>query len=123
MDLPNIETCLRPSKLADVSNWDQVSAWLAGGTWLFSEPQLNLKVLIDMQSLGWSEIEVVKDYLAIGATCPLVKLLQYPWLPEWTAVDSLKSAVSALAASLKVINVATVEVIFVLPYLWERLLL
>jgi CO/xanthine dehydrogenase FAD-binding subunit len=34
--------------------------------------------------------------------------LEYPWLAEWTAVKSLKSAVSALAASLKVINVATV---------------
>lgn len=116
MDLPNIETYQCPLKIADLNNWNQETAWLAGGTWLFSEPQPHLKVLVDMQALGWSEIGVVsfsspsgsQDYLAIGATCPLIKLLQYPWLPKWTAVDLLKSAVCALAASLKVINIATV---------------
>ncbi len=65
-------------------------------------------MLVDIQHLGWSKIEVAGDYLIIGATCPLIKLLEYPWLPEWIAVEGLKSAVSALAASLKVINVATV---------------
>ncbi|WP_341528086.1 FAD binding domain-containing protein [Nostoc sp. UHCC 0302] len=108
MDLPNIETYLRLDDIQTLTNWSADYAWLAGGTWLFSEPQTHLKTLIDIQTLGWSEIEVNEDYLIIGATCPLVKLLEYPWLPEWTAAEGLKSAVTALAASLKVINVATV---------------
>ncbi|OUL29569.1 FAD binding domain-containing protein [Nostoc sp. 106C] len=108
MDLPNIQNYLCPDNFENITNWGNDWSWLAGGTWLFSEPQPQLKVLVDIQHLGWSEIEVQGDYLIIGAACPLIKLIEYPWLAEWTAVKSLKSAVSALAASLKVINVATV---------------
>ncbi|RUR77438.1 FAD binding domain-containing protein [Chlorogloeopsis fritschii PCC 9212] len=119
MDLPNIENHLSVHNIQSITNWDEGWAWLAGGTWLFSELQPSLKVLVDMQPLGWSEIEVVpfsdsnsfkqvKTVLSIGATCPLSKLLQYSWPPEWRAVEGLKSAVSALSASMKVINMATV---------------
>ncbi|MBW4561482.1 MAG: FAD binding domain-containing protein [Mojavia pulchra JT2-VF2] len=108
MDLPNVEGYLSPDDVQSITNWGNGWAWLAGGTWLFSEPQPYLKVLVDTQHLGWSEIEIQKNYLIIGATCPLIKLLEYSWSSEWIAVEGLKSAVSALAASLKVINVATV---------------
>lgn len=108
MDLPNIETYLRPDDIQTISNWGENWAWLAGGTWLFSEPQPHLKALVDMQPLGWSEIEVKEDYLVIGSTCILSKLLEYPWDKEWTAIEGFKSAISALSASFKVINVATV---------------
>ncbi|MDM9385153.1 FAD binding domain-containing protein [Chlorogloeopsis sp. ULAP01] len=125
MDLPNIENYLSVHNIQNITNWDEGWAWLAGGTWLFSEQQQNLKVLVDIQPLGWSEIEVLpfldinelhsfeapiqkKMVLSIGASCPLSKLLQYTWLPEWRAVEGLKSAVSALSASMKVINMATI---------------
>ncbi|BAY21084.1 oxidoreductase, molybdopterin-binding subunit [Calothrix sp. NIES-2100] len=108
MDLPNIQTYLRPEHLENLTTWGNDWAWLAGGTWLFSEPQPHLQVLVDIQQLGWSEIEIAGDNLIIGATCPLIKLLEYPWLAEWTAITGLKAAVAALAASSKVINVATV---------------
>ncbi|MFQ4144381.1 FAD binding domain-containing protein [Chlorogloeopsis sp. ULAP02] len=125
MDLPNIENYLSVHNIQNVTSWDEGWAWLAGGTWLFSELQPNLKVLVDIQPLGWSEIEVLpfldinelnsfeaptqgKMVLSIGATCPLSKLLQYAWPPEWRAVEGLKSAVSALSASMKVINMATI---------------
>ncbi|MBW4668931.1 MAG: FAD binding domain-containing protein [Cyanomargarita calcarea GSE-NOS-MK-12-04C] len=108
MDLPNIEAYLRPKDIENITEWSENWAWLAGGTWLFSEPQPHLVTLVDMQSLGWSKIEIEGDNLVIGATCPLIKLLEHSWLPEWTAIAGLKSAVSALAASLKVINMATV---------------
>jgi CO/xanthine dehydrogenase FAD-binding subunit len=108
MDLPNVETYLRLNDIQTITYWGKDWAWLAGGTWIFSEPQPHLKVLVDIQPLKWSEIEIKEDYLIIGATCPLINLLEYPWFPEWTAVDGLKSAISALAASLKVINIATV---------------
>ncbi|MBW4644402.1 MAG: FAD binding domain-containing protein [Goleter apudmare HA4340-LM2] len=108
MDLPNVETYLTPHNLENITNWGEGWVWLAGGTWLFSEPQPHLKVLVDIQDLGWSEIIVEDDYLIIGATCPLIKLLEYPWLSEWTAAEGFKSAIAALAASFKVINMATV---------------
>ncbi|WP_315790708.1 FAD binding domain-containing protein [Fischerella sp. JS2] len=108
MDLPNIETYLRPKNLQTINNWDKDWAWLAGGTWLFSEPQPQLRVLVDMQFLDWSEIKIQEENLLIGATCPLIKILQYSWQSEWTAIAGLKSAISVLAASLKVINMATV---------------
>lgn len=108
MDLPNIENYLRPDDIQTISKLGENWAWLAGGTWLFSEPQPHLKTLVDMQPLGWSEIEVTPDNLIIGATCILSKLLEYPWDKEWVAMEGFKSAVSALSASFKVTNLATV---------------
>jgi CO/xanthine dehydrogenase FAD-binding subunit len=108
MDLLKVDSYISPNDIQAITNWCEGHAWLAGGTWLFSEPQPHLKTLVDMQLLGWSEIEIIDDYLVIGATCPLVKLLEYPWKDEWIATRAFTSAISALAASLKVINVATV---------------
>lgn len=115
MDLHNIDNYLRPTDINQVSDWGESWSWLAGGTWLFSEPQPQIKTLVDIQSLGWDEIEFFNPpnshqerLLAIGATCALTKLLQHPWASEYTAVDGFKGAISALSASLKVVNVATV---------------
>ena len=108
MDLPNIETYLQPNHLQEIPKWEKGWTWLSGGTWLFSQPQPDAKVLVDTQNLGWTEIAIQADNLTIGATCPLIKILEYPWLPEWTAIAGLKTAVNALTASIKVINIATV---------------
>lgn len=107
MDLPNIETYLRPTDLQAVENWQQGWVWLAGGTWIFSQSQPDLKVLVDLKQLGWSEIEVMPEGLAIGATCTLAELSQWDWPSRWTSVKALLSAVYELA-SFKVANVATV---------------
>ena len=108
MDLINIDNYVSPDNIQAVTDWDKGCAWLAGGTWLFSEPQPHLQTLFDMQQLGWSEIEILDDYLAIGATCTLVKLLEYNCPKEWIAWTGFRSAIASLAASSKVINVATV---------------
>jgi len=108
MDLHSIETYLRPTDLSSVQNWSQGWAWLAGGTWLFSEPQPTLNTLVDLESLNWSDIELSEDRLAIGATCTLAQLLNYDWPTEWQAIAALKSAISALSASFKVLHLATI---------------
>jgi CO/xanthine dehydrogenase FAD-binding subunit len=108
MDLHTVETYLRPTDLAAVQNWSSGWAWLAGGTWLFSEPQPTLKTLVDLEPLGWSEIEQDDDRLVIGATCTFAQLLNYPWAEEWLAIAALKNAISALAASFKVTHLATI---------------
>jgi CO/xanthine dehydrogenase FAD-binding subunit len=108
MDLHTVETYLRPTDLASLQDWNSGWAWLAGGTWLFSEPQLTLHTLVDLEPLGWSEIEQNEDRLGIGATCTFTQLLNYPWPEEWLAIAALKTAISALAASFKVTHMATI---------------
>jgi len=47
-------TALAPSYLAGRDpEWRNGFAWLAGGTWLFSEPQPETDTLIDLGHLGW----------------------------------------------------------------------
>lgn len=106
MDLQNITTCLRPKDLATVK-WDEGYAWLAGGTWIFSQAQPNLKVLVDLEKLDWSEIEVTPEKLQIGATCTMAKLRRGKFPENWTSVQALFRAVDELA-SFKVTNMATV---------------
>ena len=107
MDLYGVETYLRPAGLEELKNWQQGWTWLAGGSWMFSEPQPQVTTLVDMQELGWSELEVTSEGLTIGATCVMSRLLQFPYPEQWKAVKALQSAVHELA-SFKVQNVATV---------------
>lgn len=107
MDLPNIATYLRPQDLQSLAAWGSGWAWLAGGTWLFSEPQPHLKTLVDLAELNWGEIEVTPEGLGIGATCTMENLWHFSYPENWTAVKALQSAVQNLA-SFKVTQMATV---------------
>ena len=107
MDLHNVETYLTPQTLAEISNWKSGWSWLAGGTWLFTEPQPQITTLVDLQNFSWSEIEINSEGLTIGATCIMSQLLNYSFPENWTSVKALKSAVNELA-SFKIQNVATV---------------
>lgn len=107
MDLLNVQTWVQPQQLEDVSQWQPGWAWLAGGTWLFSEPQPNLTTLVDINQFNWSELEVTPEGLTIGATCTMAQLLELDAPAEWTAVAALKQAVHELA-SFKVQGSATV---------------
>ena len=55
-------------------DWRQGDAWLAGGTWLFSEPQPHLRRLIDLQNLGWQPLAITEASLEIAATCTIAEL-------------------------------------------------
>ena len=48
MDLNTITEVARPRNRSEMSAWSTGDAWLAGGTWLFSEPQPALSRLIDL---------------------------------------------------------------------------
>jgi hypothetical protein len=54
MDLNTIQEIARPNDPNGSIDWREGDAWLAGGTWLFSEQQPHLRRLIDLQSLGWN---------------------------------------------------------------------
>ena len=48
MDLNTIGEVVHPASRAELPVWTAGDAWLAGGTWLFSEPQDHLKRLVDL---------------------------------------------------------------------------
>jgi len=107
MDLHTVQTYLRPQQLTDISQWNEGWAWLAGGTWLFTEAQPQVTTLIDMQKMGWGELEVSPEGLKIGATCTMGQLLELHGPDAWPGVHALHSAVSELA-SFKVQSMATI---------------
>ena len=74
---------------------------LAGGTWLFSEPQPATTGLVDLTTLGWPDLEELPDgSLRIAATCPVAVLRERGGVFAWCA--------DALLMSPKVQAVATV---------------
>ena len=107
MDLYSVKTYLRPKLLREVENWQPNWNWLAGGTWIFNEPQPQVTTLVDLQPLNWSEIEIKSDGLSIGATCIQNDLLDFAFPQPWTATEALKDAVRELA-SFKLSHAATV---------------
>lgn len=107
MDLYSIETYLRPQSFTEVSDWQRDWNWLAGGTWIFNEAQPQVKTLVDMQQLDWSEIAVTSEGLSIGATCIQNDLLDFSFPADWQATEALKDAVRELA-SFKLSHAATV---------------
>jgi CO/xanthine dehydrogenase FAD-binding subunit len=110
MDLHTIQQVRRPARAEEIPAWQPGCAWLAGGTWLFSEPQLDLHTLIDLASLRWPAWQASADGLEIAATCTVAELdrstAQAP--PEWTAAPLFRLCCRAFLASFKIWNEATV---------------
>lgn len=88
--------------------WRPGDAWLAGGTWLFSEPQPEVTRLLDLTTLGWPALTVRADGVEIAATCTIAQLADHDWPPQWTAAPAFRACCDAFLASFKVRNVATV---------------
>ncbi len=107
MDLYTVENYLRPKSLTEVSDWQSDWNWLAGGTWIFNEAQPQVKTLVDMEQLDWSEIEISSEGLSMGATCIQNDLLDFSFPDTWLATEALKDAVRELA-SFKLSHAATV---------------
>lgn len=108
MDLHTIETFIRLRSRADLPDWREGDAWLAGGTWLYSEPQPGLRRLIDLTSLGWTPHEVMRDGLVLSATCTLAALDRLELPGAWIAAPLVGQCCRALLGSFKVWNGATV---------------
>ena len=78
MDLNTIVEVKRPSSADEIDRWQDGYAWLAGGTWLFSEPQVKTDTLIDLGSLGWPALRASGTGLDIAATCTIAELERRP---------------------------------------------
>jgi CO/xanthine dehydrogenase FAD-binding subunit len=112
MDLNTITQIARPRRRADVAalqaSWRPGDAWLAGGTWLFSEPQPRLSRLIDLAGFGWQRIEIADSGLTIAATCTIAELDATTLPRNWAAAPLFDQCCRAFFSSFKVWNMATV---------------
>ncbi len=110
MDLHTVNRVRRPARAEEIASWEAGFAWLAGGTWLFSEPQLDVHTLIDLESLNWPSLQASEDGLNIAATCRVVELDQFVTKapPDWTAGPLFRQCCRSFLASFKIWNEATV---------------
>lgn len=108
MDLNTIDSVVRPRHRADLPDWQDGDAWLAGGTWLFSQPQPALRRLLDLTSLGWPAHAVEADGLTLAATCTIAQLDRLELPPVWLAAPLVGQCCRALLGSFKIWTVATV---------------
>lgn len=82
-------------------------AYLAGGTWLMSEPQPAVTGLVDLGGLDWPPVERLADgSIRIAATCTVEQLLAYPWPASLAGL--VRDCADALLMSFKVQHAATV---------------
>src|SRR5258708_32289924 len=108
MDLNTINEVAHPTSRAQLPVWTAGDAWLAGGTWLFSEPQVHLSRLIDLTDLQWPALTISETGLSIAATCTVAQLDALACPPEWIAAPLIDQCCRAFLASFKIWKTATV---------------
>ncbi|WP_029352236.1 FAD binding domain-containing protein [Bosea sp. 117] len=108
MDLNTIEAVARPSRREELDGLAPGDAFLAGGTWLFSEPQPGLRRLVDLSGLGWPPLVATPEGLSIAATCTVAELDAFEAPAEWTAAPLIGQCCRAFLASFKIWNMASV---------------
>src|SRR3954466_9652204 len=108
MDLNTITAVAHPQTRAQLPVWTPGDAWLAGGTWLFSEPQVHLTRLIDLIDLKWPALTVTESHFSIAATCTVAQLDGFVCPPDWFAAPLINQCCRAFLASFKIWKTATV---------------
>jgi CO/xanthine dehydrogenase FAD-binding subunit len=108
MDLNTITAVAHPQTREQLPFWEAGDAWLAGGTWLFSEPQVHLTRLIDLADLRWPALTIGETGLTIAATCTVAQLDAFACPPEWVASPLIGQCCRAFLASFKIWKTATV---------------
>ena len=115
MDLNTITSFRRATTRADLA-LAPGEIILGGGTWLFGEPQPHATGLVDVTTMGWTDLEVSERGLRIGATCTIATLVAFAEgrttdaaaPADWSAIGLFPVAANALLASFKIWNTATV---------------
>jgi CO/xanthine dehydrogenase FAD-binding subunit len=108
MDLNSVTEIKRPGSADEITQWRDGDAWLAGGTWLFSEPQPATGTLIDLEQLHWPALQPSSAGLDVAATCRIAELYRFAGPAEWIATPLLRKCCESLLASFKIWNAATV---------------
>jgi CO/xanthine dehydrogenase FAD-binding subunit len=107
MNLNTIVDVKRPKSFEEIE-WRDGHAFLGGGTWLFSEPQVATDTLVDLDRLGWPPLTVTPSGLEIAATCKIVELHDFKGPPEWRSVPLFDKCIDCFLMSFKIWNAATV---------------
>ena len=107
MDLNTVTSFRRATSRADLALAPGERV-LAGGSWLFSEPQPGVTGLVDLTTMAWPSIEYCVDGLQIGATCTIAELSNLPARDGLNAHPLFFQCATALLASDKIWKVATV---------------
>jgi CO/xanthine dehydrogenase FAD-binding subunit len=107
MNLNTIAQVKRPKSFDEIE-WRDGHAFLAGGTWLFSEPQVGTDTLVDLDQFGWPALTVTPDGLEIAATARIVELHDFEGPPEWKAAPLFDQCIDCFLMSFKIWNAATV---------------
>ena len=110
MDLHTVNRVRHPARAEEIASWEAGFAWLAGGTWLFSEPQVDVHTLIDLESLDWPSLDASEEGLEIASTCRVVELDQFvaEAPADWTAAPLFRQCCRSFLSSFKIWNEATV---------------
>jgi CO/xanthine dehydrogenase FAD-binding subunit len=108
MDINTVTELIRNPSDRPGQDWRDGDAWLAGGTWLFSDEQPHLRRLVDLAALGWDTLTAGPEGLRIGATCTIRELYAFAAPADWTVGPLLRTSCEAFLASFKIWNSATV---------------
>jgi CO/xanthine dehydrogenase FAD-binding subunit len=108
MNLNTITEVKRPSSADQITQWRDGYAWLAGGTWLFSEPQFATDTLIDLDHLNWQALRASADGLELAATCKIAELFHFVPSAGWNAWPLVHDCCNSFLASFKIWNAASV---------------
>jgi CO/xanthine dehydrogenase FAD-binding subunit len=108
MNLNTVAEVKRPTSADQITQWRDGYAWLAGGTWLFSEPQISTDTLIDLQQLNWPALKSSSAGLDIAATCTVAELYRFAGPSDWRALPLVQECCNSFLASFKIWNAATV---------------
>lgn len=108
MDITTIIELVRRPPERPGTIWQTGDAWLAGGTWLFSDQQPELRRLIDLAPLDWTALTASDEGLEISAMCTIADLYAFEAPPTWRAATLFATSCESFLASFKVWNSATV---------------
>ena len=110
MDIGTITTIRRPQSAEEIAGWRPSYAWLAGGTWLFSEPQPDTDTLIDLHGLGWPALQAAAGRARHRRHLPHRRRCTASQRPaDWAAAPLFRSLLQGASwPSFKIWNAATV---------------
>ncbi len=107
MDLIDVQTIVRPDSETEIPPWSAGDAYVAGGTWLFSERQPGVTRLIDLSAIEAEPLSSSETGIRIAATCTYRELLKRVDLLGG-AGPLFERAIDTLSSSFKTWEVATV---------------
>jgi CO/xanthine dehydrogenase FAD-binding subunit len=108
MDLAFVDSLERPPSRHAIPAHAPGDAFLAGGTWLFSDPQPDTRRLIDLHALSWPDLAQSEDGLDVAATCTLTALEAHALPAGWHAASLVALCCRSLLGSFKIRGIATV---------------